>query len=222
MPEAAPFAAAIDGTDGRSWRLPLEPLSASSLEAHSQGDQPELDRLQVCSCGGWWWWCGVGWLGSTTAGRHADHSPPLLAAPDLFDRSLPPTHTQAAARLVQNHEAVTRFCLRGAPGGKRGPRPVSAALCDPTAIPALEHTPGADAALRHVAHALLVGVETKQAGPHALTSSAEAGHDGAPVVPALGYLRQRVCVPRDLRLPAARQFRAHLSWAMEQLAGSGQ
>ena len=124
---------------------------------------------------------------------------------------------------MENREAVTRFCLRGAPGGKRGPRPVSAALCDPTAVPALEHTPAADAALRHVAHALLVGVEAKQAGPHALRAAeggSGAAHDGAPVVPALAYLRQRVCVPRDLRLPAARQFRAHLSWAIEQLAGA--
>lgn len=46
---------------------------------------------------------------------------------------------------MQNREAVTKFCLRGAPGGKRGPRPVSAPLCDPTAIPALEHWDAADA-----------------------------------------------------------------------------
>lgn len=122
---------------------------------------------------------------------------------------------------MQNREAVTRFCLRGAPGGKRGARRVSAQLCDPTAVPALEHTPAADAALRHVAHALLVGVEAKQAGPHAVqAASGGEGHDGAAVYPALAYLRQRVCVPRDLRLPAARQFRAHLSWAIEQLAGA--
>lgn len=47
VPEAKPFADAIDGTDGVSWRLPLEPLSATSLEAHSPGEQPEIDRLQA-------------------------------------------------------------------------------------------------------------------------------------------------------------------------------
>ena len=37
------------------------------------------------------------------------------------------------------------------------------------------------------------------------------------MVPALAYLRNRVCVPRDLPLPAARQFRAHLNWAIDTL-----
>lgn len=68
---------------------------------------------------------------------------------------------------MRNHAAVVRFALRGP--GKAGPRPVSAPLADPTAIPALEHLADADAALRHVVHALLVGVEAKQvAAQHAL------------------------------------------------------
>lgn len=78
------------------------------------------------------------------------------------------------------------------------------------------------AALRHVAHALLVGVAAKQASPAALPAETGAAvqHDGSVVVPALAYLRDRVCVPRDLRLPAARQFRAHLNWAIDTLAAS--
>lgn len=55
VPEAKPFADAIDGRDGKSWRLPLEPLSATSLEAHTPGEQPEIDRLQV--------WAGAGRAG---------------------------------------------------------------------------------------------------------------------------------------------------------------
>jgi hypothetical protein len=48
VPEAAAYAAAIDGTDGRSWHLPLPPLTATSLpQAHAPGEQPEVDRLQV-------------------------------------------------------------------------------------------------------------------------------------------------------------------------------
>ncbi len=43
-----------------------------------------------------------------------------------------------------------------------------APLADPTAIPNTNYTKEADAALRHVAHALLAGVESKQLSPHAL------------------------------------------------------
>lgn len=67
---------------------------------------------------------------------------------------------------VVNHAAVVRFSLRGP--GQPGPRPVSAPLADPTAVPAMQHQAGADEALRHVVHALLVGVEDKQAGDRPL------------------------------------------------------
>ena len=146
MPEAKPFADAIDGGDGKSWRLPLESLSATSLEAHSPGEQPEIDRLQVGGCPrllGWAHSLQPGWWGqeahATTLSPRLPLTLPHAAARPLF------RGPQAAARLVQNREAVTKFCLRGAPGGKRGPRPVSAPLCDPTAVPALEHLPAADA-----------------------------------------------------------------------------
>lgn len=54
VPEAKPFADAIDGRDGKSWRLPLEPLSATSLEAHTPEEHPEIDRLQVRVYAGCW------------------------------------------------------------------------------------------------------------------------------------------------------------------------
>ena len=41
-------AAALDGTDGSSWHLPLGPLSATTLEAWPGGDSPEKDRLEAC------------------------------------------------------------------------------------------------------------------------------------------------------------------------------
>jgi hypothetical protein len=67
---------------------------------------------------------------------------------------------------VRNHEAVVKFALRGP--GQPGPQPVMAPLADPTAVPALGHMQEADAALRHVVHALLVGVDAKQVSPQAL------------------------------------------------------
>lgn len=167
-----PWAAAIDGQDASSWRLPLAPLNATSLpEAYSPGENPPLDRLQ------------------------------------------------AAARMVANHGPLVGFALRGP--GRPGPRPVSAPLADPTAIPAKEHSDAVDAALRHVTHALLVGVDAKQLSKEALQAAepgaAPGGLPGAPVVAAVEYLRDRVGVPRDMKLPAARQMRAHLNWLVDTL-----
>jgi glutathione S-transferase len=118
-PAGEPFAEAIDGQDGKTWHLPLAPLSATSTpEAYSPGEDPPRDRLE------------------------------------------------AAAKLLGNHAAIVRFALRGA--GRPGKRPVSAPLADPTAEPAMEFEPAVDAAMRHVVHALLVGVEAKQVTEQAL------------------------------------------------------
>ncbi|GFR39728.1 hypothetical protein Agub_g209 [Astrephomene gubernaculifera] len=179
-PEGAALAAAIDGQDGTSWRLPLPPLGAACApEPYSPGEEPPRDRLE------------------------------------------------AAARLVGNHEAVVRFALRGP--GRPGPRPVLAPLSDPSAQPALEHWRQADAALRHVAHALLAGVEAKQASQQALqtfastpsTPSSQEALSGEAVVAAARYLRDRVGVPRDMRFPAARQLRAHLNWLIDSITARG-
>ena len=50
---------------------------------------------------------------------------------------------QAGARLVENHEAVVKFSLRGP--GRPGYPPVSAPLADPNASAAMEYLPAADA-----------------------------------------------------------------------------
>ena len=64
--------------------------------------------------------------------------------------------------------------------------------------------PLVDAALRHVVHALLAGPDAAAANLSPLEPTT--------TVKALGYLRDRVSVPRDMSYPAARQLRAHLNW----------
>jgi hypothetical protein len=45
-----PIAAAIDGQDAASWRLPLAPLGPASLpEPYSPGENPALDRLEAAA-----------------------------------------------------------------------------------------------------------------------------------------------------------------------------
>ncbi len=75
------------------------------------------------------------------------------------------------------------------------------------------------AGLRHVATALLDGPQAAAKSLHSGMHSAANGDalPGAPVCTSVAYLRDRVGVPRDMPLPAARQFRAHLNWLVEEL-----
>ena len=71
-----------------------------------------------------------------------------------------------------------------------------------------------------MAHALLEGVEPKQASTSALHAEEGAALPGAPVLASAVYMRDRVGVPRDLPYPAARQLRAHLNWLIDSLSPS--
>lgn len=131
----------------------------------------------------------------------------------------PPLDKYLAARqLVKNRTAVTRFACRA--GGDKG-APVKAPLSNPNAIPNDDMAPAVESALRHVVHALLVGIEIKQhIEPGIFTARKTPEHgdvDGSSCYSALEYLRGRVGVPRDLNLPSARQLRAHLTWVMDHL-----
>lgn len=118
----------------------------------------------------------------------------------------------AAYRLINNHEAVVKFALRGAgtPGRKRFQAP----LADPFATPALEYLEEMDEALRYVAWALIDGYTC--VGIPALNGDGQAEPAiKESMVKSLCYLRDRVGVPRDMPYVAARQLRAHLNWIVD-------
>eukprot|EP00980_Cylindrotheca_fusiformis_P030083 scaffold24330_cov127-Cylindrotheca_fusiformis.AAC.1 len=111
---------------------------------------------------------------------------------------------EAAERLSFNHKAIVSFAARGA--GTKGMPPVSAPLSDPNARPNDSVISSVDASLKLVSLALLNGVETGNEAMIAIAESiAKEGGNGlvAEVVASLTYLRDRIGVPRDMRLPAA-------------------
>ena len=139
----------------------------------------------------------------------ADPSQPLPAwcAADA-EAGWPAARREAAARLIENHEAVATFARRA--HGPPGMPPVGAPLADPNNLSPVEwHAESVDVALRHVAQSLLEVADELEAFSSGLSAK--------PTAAALAYVRQRVGVPRDMSYPAARQFRAHLSEVMDRV-----
>ena len=128
---------------------------------------------------------------------------------------------EAVERLSFNHESIIKFAARGA--GKKGFRSYSAVLADPNAIPNEAVQSGVSAALSVVCMAMLEGHKDHDAIMDQMAAAivTDGGNDYANgVVDSLAYLRDRVGVPRDMRLPAARQLRAHLNWAIGKILAS--
>lgn len=122
-----------------------------------------------------------------------------------------------------------RHCI---PSGRKGMPPVSAPLSDPNAIPNETVQGIVDQCLRTVCCALLTGSSSSEENDNHIVSirmeeqttimkglasamMKEGGSDCIDaVVASLSYFRDRIGVPRDMRLPAARQLRAHMNWSI--------
>lgn len=128
---------------------------------------------------------------------------------------------EAVERLSFNNAAIVAFAARGA--GRRGMPPVSAPLADPNATSNAAVQASVDSVLRMICAVMLEGTESsnptasEKAEMESLSAAIvnEGGIDFADdVVNSLAYLRDRVGVPRDMKLPAARLVRAHLNWSI--------
>ena len=126
---------------------------------------------------------------------------------------------EAVERLSFNHANISAFAARGA--GKKGFPPYSAALSDPNATPSDAVKGSVSACLRAISIAMIGSDEesASQIMEEVATTISKNGGKGKvdDVVASLAYLRDRVGVPRDMRLPAARQLRARLNWAIEKM-----
>jgi glutathione S-transferase len=125
---------------------------------------------------------------------------------------------EAVERISSNHGAIIRFASRGA--GQKGMPGYRAPLSDPNAVPNEGVQQGVDTSIRTVCLALLDGVENldEEMTKVASVIAKEGGKEYAEgVIASLGYLRDRVGVPRDMQLSAARQLRAHLNWSIGKI-----
>lgn len=125
---------------------------------------------------------------------------------------------EATERLSFNHTNIVKFAARGA--GKKGMPPYGAPLADPNATSNDAVSVSVDTILRVISSAMLEGTDnfddTMAEVARAIVK--EGGKSFAQdVINSLAYLRDRIGVPRDMRLPAARQLRAHLNWAIGKL-----
>lgn len=126
---------------------------------------------------------------------------------------------EAVERISSNHDSIVKFACRGA--GSKGFPNYGAPLADPNAVPNEALQSSVDRCLRTICSALLADeVDGHDAEMETIAKviAAEGGKEYAGgVIASLSYLRDRTGVPRDMRLPAARQLRAYLNWSISMI-----
>jgi len=190
------FQRSILGRDG-SWELPLP---------HDDPLQPLYKGLPLPLCV-----LDAAGLLPDSDGAYESSDRELM---ELACRSM------AAWKLAGNGSNVSRFAARGGPKGGMNPRKnFQAPLADPYAESDANIQRAVDAALRVVCQALLDGQSSLDSLVPLLGSAVSSESEATGVVSSLSYLRDRVGVPRDLPLAAARYMRAYLKWAIDTLSG---
>jgi len=139
-----------------------------------------------------------------------------------YNGSVAKSRREAVESISSNHGPLTKFASRGA--GKKGFPPVMAPLADPNAKQNDAIVGGINSILQIISMEMLTAEDNgKISNQHAakmeevaITIVKDGGSDYAnDVVNSLTYLRDRIGVPRDMRLLAARQLRAHLNWSIQ-------
>eukprot|EP00929_Paragymnodinium_shiwhaense_P113904 TRINITY_DN82206_c0_g1_i1.p1 TRINITY_DN82206_c0_g1~~TRINITY_DN82206_c0_g1_i1.p1 ORF type:complete len:595 (-),score=103.58 TRINITY_DN82206_c0_g1_i1:53-1837(-) len=123
---------------------------------------------------------------------------------------------EAAWSLLSNRKAVVEYCCRTAGGhvGEWGQKRCKAELSDPLAPCGMSPMPAVEAVLQAVVEALL-SLETERPLFDLKTKLKTALGSDAPevwdeVCTAVEYLRDRISVPRDMRMQSAKLLRCYL------------
>mmetsp|Transcript_3872 Transcript_3872/g.6409 ORF Transcript_3872/g.6409 Transcript_3872/m.6409 type:complete len:513 (+) Transcript_3872:73-1611(+) len=139
---------------------------------------------------------------------------------ECFEPMIPSSEEIAIREVVRNvianHNAVAKFAARAA-GPRQGGSTVSAALADPNAVSYLDAIPVIDASVRTILSNMIDSISIRSGdsihnnNAARLDSLAMDASLRAIVSSCLVYLRDRVGVPRDMSVHAAKQFRSHIN-----------
>ncbi len=198
------YAKMINGRDLESWHLPL-PFD-DPLQPLYKGPPLPLNILKA-------------------AGIESDNDGTYEHIP--HEKMAKTCRQMAGWKLSGNGANVAKFAARGGSLGARNPRKnFGAELADPYAEPDISVQPQVEHALSIICETLLDDTDYESSQQHYESLQNKFGMALKQSIPAekvndvkssLAYLRDRVGVPRDLPLAAARHLRAHLNWAIDIL-----